>query len=315
MAVEKNVPLNIFRIAVGVLGVCGNCLVCVVIAKVKFMHTITNAFIFNQAVIDFFGSLLILLSSLIAIPDPIPSGVGGVLLCNLWISNYFVWGLFITSTFNLVALTLERYLAIVFPFKYQNLATAKTVTATITCVWVAGFLFHSYGLFIYYLEDGQCKQKLVANPQVLGVAVFAVTYFLPVSVMLIVYIHISVVLKKGAGRIGPAPASVSGGRLLDDQRESLMRARRNTFKTLLIVFITFTVCWTPNEAIFFLFNLGLNIDFTSTIYIISVAMVAVNGCLNPLIYAIKYKQFRKAVRALFGRRDVNNTLITTNGTE
>ena len=304
---EQNLALQIFQTIVGFLGICGNSLVCVVIIKVHFMHTTTNAFIFNQALIDLLGSLLVICSSLIPIPDPIPSGAGGLLLCKLWISKYFLFGLFVTSTFNLVALTLERYIAIVFPFRYHILGTRRNVIAVILSVWVAAFLFVSYSIFIRSLENGQCIQILVAYPQVLGVAVFVITYLLPVTVMLIVYVHITIVLKKGAARVGPAPtaSTAPGGReAVEGQGESLMRARRNTFKTLLIVFVTFTVCWTPNEITFLLFNLGVDVDFTSAIYIISVAMVAANGCLNPFIYAIKYKQFRKALATLFCRRGV-----------
>ncbi|XP_022098630.1 galanin receptor type 2-like [Acanthaster planci] len=301
---ENDLPLTIFQSIVGITGICGNALVCVVIAKIRFMHTLTNAFIFNQALIDLFGSFMILLNNLVPIPDPLPSNSNGVLLCRLWLSGYFNWALFVSSTFNLVALTLERYLAIVFPFRYQVLGTRKNALIIIVIVWVSAFLFTSYGVFIRYYKGGQCKQKLVAHPEVLGVAVFAVTFLLPVIVMLVVYAHITVVLKRGAGRIQPGPAAAvpSTGTAPEGQGESLMRARRNTFKTLLLVFVAFTICWTPNEVFFLLFNLGVDVNLTSTIFFVTVAMVSTNSCLNPFIYAIKYKQFRKALKTLFGRQ-------------
>ena len=151
-------------------------------------------------------------------------------------------------------------------------------------------------------------QGNAAHPKVVGVAVtFIVTYLLPVIIMLVVYIHIMVMLKNGAFRIGPAPAAAvapRGGGAVDNQRESLMRARRNTFKTLLLVFITFTICWTPCQISLFLFHIGFDVDFESPIYIILVVMVASNSCLNPFIYSIKYKQFRKALKTLFRGRAV-----------
>ncbi|XP_022093722.1 beta-3 adrenergic receptor-like [Acanthaster planci] len=345
---EQNLALQIYQSVVGIVGICGNGLVCLVIARVRFMHTLTNAFIFNQALIDLLGSLLILVNSLVPVPDPIPPGTSGVLLCKLWVSNFFVWGLFIASTFNLTALTLERYLAIVFPFRYQVLATREKSVAVIIGLWLSAFVFNSYSLFIRYYEAGQCRQRLVANPLALGVAVFSVTYLLPVVVMVFVYTHIAVVLKKGAGRVqpklagltpGPPPgtgveptvatanagagdqqqgAGPSGTTAPEGRGESLMRARRNTFKTLLLVSVAFTVCWTPNEVIFFLFNLGVDVDFTSVVYIVSVAMVASNGCVNPFIYAIKYKQFRKALKALTCAKsgtDVGSSLTATNNNQ
>ncbi|XP_022098631.1 prolactin-releasing peptide receptor-like [Acanthaster planci] len=267
-----------FQAVVGIVGICGNGLVCVAIAKVRFMHTLTNAFIFNQALIDLFGSLMTLLLSVVPIPDPIPGGVTGVLLCSIWVNDYLQWAPFNASTFNLVMLTLERYLAIVFPFRYQVLATQKVATAAILGTWISAFLLSGYGIYLRYYEAGQCMLRSVAYPQIPGSIVFLTGYLLPVIVMLVVYVHITVVLKKGASRIQPGPAatvpSTSTG--TEGQGESLMRARRNTFKTLLIVSSAFIICWTPNSIIFFLFNLGVEVDFTSPIFYMSIGMVALN---------------------------------------
>ena len=174
MAVQ-NLAIQILQTIIGLLGICGNGLVCVVIIKVHFMHTITNAFIFNQSLIDLLASLLFLLYNVI----PIPPGVTGVLLCSLWVSQYFVWMFFFMSTFNLVALTLERYLAIVFPFRYQVLGTRKNVIVTILCVWVFASLFNLTEMFLYHYENGKCKSKAVAHPEVYGIAVFIVTFHCP----------------------------------------------------------------------------------------------------------------------------------------
>ncbi|XP_022093720.1 galanin receptor type 2-like [Acanthaster planci] len=312
---DQNLALRIFLSVVGILGVFGNGLACVVIARVRFMHTLTNGFIFNQALIDLLGSVTLLSSRLVVpTPEPFPQGDGGALLCVLWVTNVFVFQMFFTSTFNLVALTLERYLAIVFPFRYQLLGTRRNAIMVILGVWVSAFLFNSFGFFIQYYEDGQCKQTLVAHPEVLGVAIITITYAIPVAVMMVVYVHITVVLKREAARVEPTVATASAGdrqqgagpsvgTAPEGQGESLMRARRNTFKTLLTVCVAFTVCWTPNEIIFFLFNLGAGVDLSSPVYICSVGLAASNGCINPFIYAIKYRQFRKALKTLLGFRN------------
>ncbi|XP_038077150.1 galanin receptor 2a-like [Patiria miniata] len=297
-----------FQAVVGIVGICGNGLVCGVIAKVRFMHTLTNAFIFNQALVDLIGSLVILLQRFVPIPDPIPPGAIGVLLCALWATKFLQWGPFTVSTFNLIALTLERYLAIVFPFRYQTLASRKKATAVLVGMWVAGFLFSVYSIYFRYYEDGECVPNQVAHPRVIGVCVFFVKFFLPVSVMLVVYGHIMVVLKKGTGRIQPGPAAA--GPSTEGQGESLMRARRNTFKTLLIVCVAFIICWSPDQIFFFLFNIGVEVDFNSPVSYLFVGMVSLNCCLNPFIYAIKYKQFQKALKVVFGKRGDRASVAT-----
>ncbi|XP_022093721.1 prolactin-releasing peptide receptor-like [Acanthaster planci] len=300
---DQNLALQIYQSIVGIVGTCGNGLACLVIARVRFMHTLTNAFIFNQALIDLLGSFVVVVDSLVPVPDPLPRGTIGVLVCRLWLSGYFKWALFVSSTFNLEALTLERYLAIVFPFRYQVLGTRKNATIVLLAVWLSAFVFVSYNIAMQYVEAGQCKMTLLPNQQVLVVALVIVLYLLPVIVMFFVYAHITVVLKRGAGRIQPGPtaAGPSTVSVPESQGASLMRARRNTFKTLLLVSLAFIVCWTPNSIISILLTFGTPIDFTSVVYILSVAMVATNCCVNPFVYAFKYKQFRKALKELLGR--------------
>ena len=127
--------------------------------------------------------------------------------------------------------------------------------------------------------------------------------------MILAYASIMFVLKKGAQRIVDAPRPMQSTEptttaakttRANIRKNPLRRARRNTLKTLVTVFITFLVCWAPNQIIFFLFNLGWPLDFSSVIYIISVCLVAVNSCINPIIYGIKYKRFRQGARKLLG---------------
>jgi hypothetical protein len=70
-------------------------------------------------------------------------------------------------------------------------------------------------------------------------------------------------------------------------------AMRNTLKTMVIVVIVFFICWTPNECLWGLQYVGLiTIDFTSWIYGFSTFVQYSHCFVNPLIYVIKYKEFR-----------------------
>ena len=82
-----SLPLRIFNIIVGIVGILGNGLVCVVIAKVSAMRTRTNAFIFHQALVDLIGSAMILLRSEIPPPEPVPDNAFGWIVCPVWLSN------------------------------------------------------------------------------------------------------------------------------------------------------------------------------------------------------------------------------------
>ncbi|XP_022095080.1 galanin receptor type 2-like [Acanthaster planci] len=299
---ESILVLRVIKTIVGLLGIFGNALVCFVVFKTKAMHTTTNAFITNQAVIDFLGSAMLLLGSNTPIPVPLPTGLSGDLLCRLWISDFFLWAFLTVSTINLVFLTFERYFAIVFPFRYPTLYSRNRVVVMMTVTWCLGFGSSCYNVFFYANTDGVCMSLNIPGAQAVGVMIFLLQYLIPVVAILLAYVHITVVLKRGADRVGPQPTGQSG---VEAAGASLLRARRNTFKTLLIVFITYVFCWTLNSIIFFMFNFGYPLDFNGALYIVSVALVAINSCANPIIYAVKYRQFRQGLKKIFWRKETN----------
>ncbi|XP_022088087.1 pyroglutamylated RFamide peptide receptor-like [Acanthaster planci] len=312
---EALLVLRIIKTIVGLIGLIGNTLVATVIYRVKFMHTLTNAFICNQAVVDFLGSLFLILSSNIAVPDPLPDTLGYHVVCHLWLSNLFLWAFFTSSTMNLLSLTCERYVAIVYPFKYATLYTTKSVTCIMVVIWLSGLILDgAYTAAVNTYANGQCFYSSAVGSRTLGIVFILVKFFIPAIFMLAVYSHMTVELKRSANRIGAiaptvsatvnsGPGTSAGGARPLNAEESLLRARRNIFKTLLIVFLTFLVCWTPNQVIFFMFNFGWSLDFSGAIYIISVSLVAINSCVNPFIYAFKYKQFRRGFLSLIGQTD------------
>ena len=95
-------------------------------------------------------------------------------------------------------------------------------------------------------------------------------------------------------------SSISGfgkrKQLADVHRDKFQLARRNTIKTLLIVGCCFIVCWSQNQVLYLMFNLGYDLDWNSKYYHFTVLMVFVNCTVNPLIYLIKYQDYQIALR-------------------
>jgi len=61
----------------------------------------------------------------------------------------------------------------------------------------------------------------------------------------------------------------------------------------------FIACWSINSIFLFLNTVGLyNVDFSGWFYHFTVVLVLVNSCINPFIYAAKYREFQKGVRRL-----------------
>ena len=324
--------LRIAKTIIGLFGILGNGTVCLVIFRIEAMHTLTNALIFNQAVIDFVSCLFMLCHSNIPDSSSIPDGLAGTLYCQLWNAPVLIFAVLVASTFSLIVLTLERYVAIIHPFKYIKIFNRRGSIVLIAGVWITAFGYKLIDMARYGMKDGQCFTKSVSWKKGLGIIQFSVQYFLPLVVMLFAYLHIIIILRRSEqlarvntirvlakapdsvqrSESGPGTASnnIENHQQLETLDSGLRRAQRNTFKTLLIVYIAFLVCWTPNQFIFLFWNLGLPVDNSSVVYRLTVVMACSNSAVNFIIYALKYRQFRKGVKRLFGIRNDVNPVVT-----
>ncbi|XP_038054638.1 cholecystokinin receptor-like [Patiria miniata] len=305
----------IYRICetiIGVLGVLGNGLIITVIWRVPFMHTSSIAIICHQAIIDFLGSLLLLLQRNIPVPAQVPQTFGGELLCRVWIGDVTLFLLFVASTYNLLALTLGRYFNIVHPLRFRLMQSRKGVAAVIVIVWLLAPLIKTYSFLHYSVVDGQCNFRQLPASKVMGPLIICLQFFLPMVIMLYCYIHMAVALKRQAKLItlktddvGQDNTTAEVGRAAQmHQQHQLLKVRRDIFETLVVVFVTFVVCWAPSQVAYFMFNIGLlELDVKGPVHIISTIMTASNCCLNPIIYCFKYKLFRRAMRTMIGRPD------------
>ncbi|NJL80252.1 MAG: G-protein coupled receptor, partial [Richelia sp. SM2_1_7] len=67
-----------------------------------------------------------------------PPGILGDLYCKIWATKLFLWGFLVSSTYNLVALTVERYLAVVHPIWHKTSFSKNKAIVLIVLVWIFG---------------------------------------------------------------------------------------------------------------------------------------------------------------------------------
>ena len=309
---EPVLYLRVAKIIIGLFGMIGNSLVCLVIHRNREMHTLTNGLIFNQAVIDFMSCLFIFLHSNIPNVQTVSAGVGGHLFCQLWNTPIALFALLVASTFNLVVITLERYVAIIFPFIYIKLFNRRKNIILICCIWVCALTYKLVDMTRYDVRNNQCITRDISWQKALGIIQFSVQYFLPISVMLFAYGHIIITLSNNPlnrttrlpkSRNSTSNTSANSSSTTTNHEslhDGLKRARRNTVKTLLLVAVAFGICWTPNQFMFLFYNLGFGIVYGTTGYRITVILAQSNSAINFLVYGFKYRQFRRGLRRLFG---------------
>ncbi|XP_070560067.1 substance-P receptor-like [Ptychodera flava] len=280
---------------VAVWGTMGNSVVMATILRNKFLRTNTNYFILSLAFADLMACVILFPVKVFPI-QYVPPGIGGELLCRVIISEFPMWTSVVSSGFHLGAITIERYIAIIHPYKYVHFTKTKAVVCII-CLWSLTLICEPYLIYIYTYKDGHCTtittEVARRYTQVSAIFLFLLSYVTPIIIMLIGYSSIFKTLKTEERTIN----SLSGANI-EMEREKL-KARKNIIKMLLIVVTTYFLCLTPNQILWFSFNAGLTIDFNSAYYNITVMLTFANSCMNPVIYAIRNRRFRIGMKSLF----------------
>ncbi|XP_076829003.1 cholecystokinin receptor type A [Brachyhypopomus gauderio] len=118
------------------LSVLGNSLIIAVLVRNRRMRTVTNLFLLSLAVSDLM--LCVVCMPFTLIPNLMENFVFGSGICK--VATYFMGISVSVSTFNLVAISLERYSAICNPLTSRAWQTKSHAAKVITATWVLSFL-------------------------------------------------------------------------------------------------------------------------------------------------------------------------------
>ena len=111
IAFRNATVLRHITFTIGGLGLAGNGFVVLVILSGKKMRKqLTNAYIINQSAIDATVSFLLIMTTIFEDDGRTYDTYTGELYCKFWLTKLWLWGFFLSSTYNLLALTMERYL-------------------------------------------------------------------------------------------------------------------------------------------------------------------------------------------------------------
>uniref|UniRef100_A0A8D3A1J5 Gastrin/cholecystokinin type B receptor n=1 Tax=Scophthalmus maximus TaxID=52904 RepID=A0A8D3A1J5_SCOMX len=184
------------------LSVLGNSLIIAVLVRNRRMRTVTNLFLLSLAVSDLMVSLVCVPFTLI--PNLMRDFVFGTGMCKLVM--YFMGVSVSISTFNLVAISLERYSAICNPLTSRAWQTKSHAAKVITATWVASFIL----MLPYPISSAlkpftrlnnstghMCRLAHRWSPTVPYVSLLLLLFLIPGIVMMTAYGLISMELYRG----------------------------------------------------------------------------------------------------------------------
>ena len=312
--------LMLVMILVQVLTVLGNITVLVVLRYSNILNMIVNCpMLVSLSIADLLVAILVMPCALDAVHT-------GSWRCGKTWGQFNGFGNFlfcISSIIHLMVLSFDRYLAISRPLFYPFEMTTKRAIIICFAAWMYSALWaflplfgvSSYECFISYIGECQAEDwsKYGLN-FVFAISVVSGTYGLALIVMVYIYWKIARVIRSQRQRIANAAtscnASLSDTNNMDSspRKNSLALTRKlNQYKgviALLIVIVVYLVCWSPFCFLLF-YEIGSGEKVKGPASTVTMLAGFANSCCNPMIYAIKYKNFRNAVKRLLPKRRVN----------
>ena len=285
-------------VLIAMIGIVGNAVVIFVIVRsVSMRKKFTNILILNQSCIDLATSLVLMLAKTLPISRTNLSGLGGEILCRVWLNEMPMWSLIVSSSYSLMAITFERYLGIVHPLLHYTSFTKRHVVLLAIAAWSSGpILMLCFMVPTSVIVNGRCFSMAVYDSplwqQVRGVLLFFFEYLIPITVFIIGYCRMLLYLRSQV-----QPESTANG--LESSAPSA-RAKRNVLKTLLLVVVAYLLCNSFNQITFLAYNFGgARLNVSSYYYNFTVIAMFSNCCINPFVYALQYRPYQNELRKVF----------------
>ncbi|XP_064833205.1 neuropeptide FF receptor 1-like [Oncorhynchus masou masou] len=283
----------------------GNCLVCLIVVKNRHMRTVTNLFILNLAISDLLVGIFCIPTTLV--DNLITGWPFSNAVCKL---SGLVQGISVAaSVFTLVAIAVDRFRCIVYPFKPK--LTLLVAKATIGLVWALALVImlpsavmltvdQEKGHFmvssdnkiypLYYCYETWPDPEM---RKVYTMVLFTHIYLMPLALIMIMYGCI------GAKLSATAVLSNSGH---PDIKSPISQRKVKVVKMLIVVALLFMLSWLPLWTLMLLTDYarpeGDQLDIlTGYIFPFSHWLAFSNSSINPIIYGYFNENFKKGFQA------------------
>ncbi|KAK0168217.1 hypothetical protein PV327_002042 [Microctonus hyperodae] len=280
----------------------GNLIVIWIVLAHKRMRTVTNYFLVNLSIADAMVSTLNVTFNYCYMLNS--HWTFGNLYCK--ISQFIAVLTICASVFTLMAISIDRYMAIMNPLRPRMGRRATLCVAV--AIWIVGAIL-SFPMLIYYktytqkFDSGEVRiicygdwpnrddNGFSYDEYLYNVIFMILTYFLPIGSMTFTYARVGFELW-GSQSIGE-----STQRQLDN-----IRSKRRVVKMMIVVVVIFAVCWLPFH-VYFIVTPYLpeitNEPYIQELFLAIYWLAMSNSMYNPIIYCWMNSRFRRGFIQFF----------------
>jgi len=289
-------------VVIGLVGTAANALILYAMFASK-QHK-KQLLIFHQNVLDFASSLLLVITYSLKLCNIYLTGLGGYWFCQLILSENFIWCTILASKANLLFVTVERYLKVVYPVLSKKILRNWVIYSAIAVTWISGIV-HTFSVTFptTAVVDGVCYAyvfwKSRESQRGYGIFYFLSFYVILLIVFIICYWRILIAIRRQAsvmaGHAVAGPSTAQGA--------ILQQIQSNVIKTMIMVSAFFAVSDLPMHIYYLLMNINANLNLLDSGYYATFFFSFVYFCSNPIIYATKFDPVKRVLLSLIPRKE------------
>ncbi|CAH0626874.1 unnamed protein product [Chrysodeixis includens] len=309
---RPDVVIIVLYVVVLTASLSANTLLIFIVIKFQYMRSVTNIFLVNLSVAD-------LLVTLFCMPVQIAKSVTllwyfGEVMCK---TVNFLQGVAVASSvFTITAMSVDRYLAITQSLRQPWMPSRRGACSLLAGLWLVALAIFAPLLAVATVEreyvpslsrtrNGSvwversiefCTEKWPDSikKELFGAFSFVLVYAVPGCIVVVSYS----LMGRRLCSVLP-PFDQTEGSANSQQRLRIVRERKRVAWILLLLAVLFALCWLPYNILQLLIDVNaVNVESVSAMLPYTLLLGHTNSAINPIVYCLMTRNFRRSLRKL-----------------
>ena len=285
LPLEAKIALASWLGVAGLLTIAGNGIVLWLIFRKRSLRTMSNLFLTSLAAADFLVGLVIdpvwLVVRCLGYNPKTYFETFGRSIDYLWIHTT------VATTFNLCCVSLDRYVAIIYPLRYHDFLTNRRCYLLIADVWFMSLVL-------------PCSRFMVQDKKALSTLYLSftvMTILFPMSIIVFCSLRILKAALVHYNSINPKSSCAQN-------QDVIRRSKKNykAAKTVSIIVGLFVVSWLPSLITGFVHYFNTKGSHNANYYIVWTFVETTaftSSAINPWVYCLRNDEFYEALSRTF----------------